>query len=264
MQKKYRLKFHKYHGAGNDFIMVNGLTSNCQLTIAQITFLCNRHLGIGADGLIIIEKSKNADFKMIYFNADGLEGSMCGNGGRSAVSFALREGIVSETSVFEAFDGIHKAIVTENDKAKFQVILTMKNIDTYDFDNKRLIVNTGSPHYVTLTDNLTSIDIYKEGQKIRYDPLFSPHGINVNFMQMIGNDIHLRTYERGVENETLSCGTGVTAAAIAAQLWFGISQPAIYTKGGTLKVKLKKEGNRFVDIFLEGPVQCVFSGEIDI
>lgn len=256
------LNFSKFHGAGNDFILINNFDGDIYLEKNQIFDLCHRNLGIGADGLILIASSQIADFKMIYYNADGNEGSMCGNGGRSAAAYAMCEKIVQDSCVFEAYDGLHKAKVQQIDSKNFHVVLSMKDIESYDFDSKRLIVDTGSPHYVTLTDNLSFYDVKKHGKEIRNDIAIAPNGLNVNFMELINEEIHLRTFERGVENETLSCGTGVTAAAIAANLWFGIQSPSIHTLGGTFKVSLDKKDNVFFNIILEGPVTFVFNGKV--
>jgi diaminopimelate epimerase len=257
-------RFSKYHGAGNDFILINNLEGKIQLKTDQISLLCHRNLGIGADGLILVESSHIADFKMIYYNADGNEGSMCGNGGRSAAAFAMHENIVPENCVFEAYDGLHQAGVQCISPANFHVILSMKEVNSFDLNQNRLLVNTGSPHFVTITDKLASYDVINEGKKIRNDKTISAEGINVNFMELINNEIHMRTYERGVENETLSCGTGVTAVAIAANLWFGTKSPTIHTRGGDFKVRLERDKNRFFNIILEGPVKFVFNGKATI
>ncbi|MDP2237545.1 MAG: diaminopimelate epimerase [Bacteroidales bacterium] len=256
--------FSKYHGAGNDFILINNLEGKIKLTTEQISLLCHRNLGIGSDGLILVESSQVADFKMVYYNADGNEGSMCGNGGRSVAAFAMNEKIVPEKCVFEAFDGLHHAEVQSISPSKFHVTISMKDVNSFDLTQNRLIVNTGSPHYVAVSDKLATHDVVKEGKKIRNDKTISSEGINVNFMELINNEIHMRTYERGVENETLSCGTGVTATAIAANLWFGIKSPVIHTRGGDFKVHLERDENRFFNIILEGPVKFVFNGKATI
>jgi diaminopimelate epimerase len=257
------LNFSKFHGAGNDFILINNFSEKIYLDKDQVFNLCHRNLGIGADGLILINPSQIADFKMVYYNSDGNEGSMCGNGGRSAAAFAMCENIVQSSCEFEAYDGLHHGKVQQLDSKNFHVKLSMIDIQSFDFNSRRLIINTGSPHYVTLTDNLAFYDVKKHGKEIREDLNISSDGINVNFMELINDQIHLRTYERGVENETLSCGTGVTAAAIAANLWYGIDSPAIHTRGGLFKVSLEKKDNKFVNITLEGPVSFVFKGKIN-
>lgn len=259
-----KIAFYKFHGAGNDFIMINLFGCKINLKASDIAHLCDRHLGIGADGLITIEPFQDVDFRMIYYNSDGFEGSMCGNGGRSAAAFAFFEKITGAKSEFLAFDGVHQSFVKQTDEQLFDVEITMKNVENWELADQSLIVNTGSPHYVLKTDKLSDFDVYSNGKRIRYDERFGPKGINVNFMELIGDQIHLRTYERGVENETLSCGTGVTAAAIAASLWYKKDEVCITTKGGVLKVSLTKSKHGFTDIVLKGPVEMVFKGEIDL
>lgn len=256
--------FHKYHGAGNDFILLNNFTGQTHLSSEQIAFICNRHFGVGADGLIEIRRSEHYDFKMIYYNSNGLIGSMCGNGGRAATAFANQQQIVGTACAFEAYDGVHYAQIIENIDNRSVVRLSMKDIEMYDINDNRLIINTGSPHYVAICDNLAAIDIHKSGKKIRYDKSISKEGVNVNFLENTSDGLFLRTYERGVENETLSCGTGVTAAAIAANLWFGTASSVIHTKGGQLKVSLERDGTAFRNITLEGPAEFVFSGQISL
>lgn len=259
-----KLPFQKYHGAGNDFIMVNGLNDNIFLTKEQITFLCNRHLGVGADGLIILQRSEINDFKMEYFNADGNEGSMCGNGGRTVAAYAFNEGLTGSKITFSAFDGEHQAIILDAEKNSFKVKLTMKDAHVRIFNQDFVMVDTGSPHYVCRVDNLAVYDVVTNGKKIRYNTALTQNGLNVNFMEMINNRIFLRTYERGVEDETLSCGTGVTAAAIAASLWNDMDSSEIITRGGTLHVSFKRKGHNFSKIELTGPVMCVFKGTVNI
>lgn len=258
------IKFHKYHGAGNDFILVNCMNFNIILSQDQISFLCNRHLGIGADGLILILPSESHDFKMVYYNSDGNEGSMCGNGGRSVAAFAYNEGLAAEKMKFIAYDGEHEAIILKSDHGSFEVKLSMKDVIIDKFDDTFLLVNTGSPHYVCRVDNLADFDVVQNGRKIRYDNSISNNGINVNFMEKIDNQIYLRTYERGVEDETLSCGTGVTATAIAVSLWYEGEAFEIITLGGNLQVSFKKAGNYFSGIELTGPAKLVFTGNITI
>lgn len=257
-------KFFKYHGTGNDFIVADNRENLYVLSDKQIKLLCDRHFGIGADGLIIIEKSSNADFKMVYFNADGFEGSMCGNGGRCAVAFTHTLNIFKSSTLFEAFDGLHVAqIISSNNKVSM-VKLGMSDVNHWHIDNNQLLVDTGSPHYVCRVNDLETLDIIAAGKQIRYDKTISSHGVNVNFLEKRGNSYHLRTYERGVENETLSCGTGVTAAAIAANLWYGGSAVEINTRGGLLTVTFNKRGNTFTNIILSGPAEMVFSGVFNL
>ncbi|NOU48489.1 MAG: diaminopimelate epimerase [Bacteroidales bacterium] len=259
-----KFSFQKYHGAGNDFIMVNCLTNNIILNQEQISFLCSRHLGIGADGLIKLLPSETHDFSMIYYNADGNEGSMCGNGGRSVAAFAFREGITGKKMKFTAYDGEHEAVILQSSDDCFEVKLSMKDVQVENPDNSFLIVDTGSPHYVGRVDNLADYDVNQFGRSIRFDTILAPEGVNVNFMEKIESQIFLRTYERGVENETLSCGTGVTAAAIAASLWFGGNSHDIITSGGDLHVDFDRTENCFSNIVLIGPVKFVYEGNISI
>ena len=194
------LHFEKYHGSGNDFILVDNRRNKFQFTKEQVATLCHRHFGIGADGLILIEKHPRLDFEMKYFNADGGLGSMCGNGGRCAVKFAAKHRLIRQSARFKAFDGEHEAIFTGEDLIK----LSMLPVEGIEKKDETYILNTGSPHFVKFVDDVAAIDVVNEGKKIRYSQLFSKEGINVNFVAVIGEVIHMRTYERGVEDETLS------------------------------------------------------------
>ncbi|MBK9290689.1 MAG: diaminopimelate epimerase [Bacteroidetes bacterium] len=262
--RPHELKFWKYHGAGNDFIMVDNRQDALDFGPELVRFLCDRHFGIGADGLIRIENAEGCDFRMIYHNSDGLEGSMCGNGGRSAAAFALENGIAPAHSRFLAFDGMHEAWVEKKDNGLFHVRLSMADVAAYQEHGDDLIINTGSPHYIKKVAHVDAVDVNNEGRRIRYDKQISRDGVNVNFVQFEGASLKVRTYERGVECETLACGTGVTASAIANCIWNGITSSHIRTLGGELKVSLLKDGELFRDIYLEGPVQKVFSGSICI
>lgn len=254
--------FKKLHGAGNDFIIMHAPIK--PLSNKLIEMLCHRNFGIGADGLILISKSKEVDFKMEYFNADGFGDSMCGNGGRAAAVFAYLELNGKKNMQFEAIDGLHQAEIIHTEGGSFDVKISMNDITDFDLNDERLIVNTGSPHLVKRCDNLTALDIVKSAAPIRYDKSISEEGVNVNFMQRQNDEIFLRTYEKGVENETLACGTGATAAAIAAALWYDMPTAKIHSKGGDLEVNFRREGNKFTDIWLRGPVQLVFEGSIDL
>jgi diaminopimelate epimerase len=206
-------KFHKYQGAGNDFVMVNNFNEiNADLSNEDIATICHRRFGVGSDGLIILSKSKTHDFIMTYYNSDGYEGSMCGNGGRCAVQFAYDQGLIKEKTIFEAVDGVHEAII----EGENTISLKMSNVDIVKETKLGLFMDTGSPHVMVESKNLASIDVYSKGKKIRNDKIFSPAGTNVNFFEFIDGIIHLRTFERGVEDETLACGTGSVATAIAA------------------------------------------------
>lgn len=252
------------HGAGNDFILVNDTENKIVIDQESIAKLCSRRLGIGADGFILIRPSEMADFRMVYFNSDGFEGSMCGNGGRAAAVFAYLEGLSSENTVFEAIDGVHKSQVNRKSENIYDVTLTMQDVYAVDSTEDQLITNTGSPHLVLLNDNVSALDVVSEGRKIRNESRFNPSGINVNFLENSEKGFFLRTYERGVEDETLSCGTGVTAAAIAVHLWFGIENVTIITKGGDFNVFLKKDDEGYKNIVLRGPVENVFEGTINL
>lgn len=259
-----KLTFYKYQGTGNDFIMVDNRTSVLSKNDTNlIRFLCDRRLGIGADGLILLENPDNMgeDFKMVYFNADGNESSMCGNGGRCLVAFAEFLGIITDKAAFTAIDGFHEAVI-ENDL----VGLKMMNVEGIEARENALFLNTGSPHHVFFSDEVDTLDVKKEGATIRYSEAYaSKGGTNVNFgAQVDESTFKVRTYERGVEDETLSCGTGVTAVAIAAYASGKTTASAVQltTPGGELSVRFTPEGNKFSDIWLTGPAKQVFKGEI--
>lgn len=261
---KQRFRFYKYHGTGNDFIVADNRNGQYNLSAEQVKLLCDRHFGIGADGLILIENNSKADFKMVYFNADGFEGSMCGNGGRCAVAFAHSLNIINTSTLFEAYDGLHAAQIVNSNEKVTMVELGMSDIKHWHVDENRLLVDTGSPHYVCRVEDLQIVDIMARGAQIRHDKTVSSQGVNVNFLEKSGNNFQLRTYERGVENETLSCGTGVTAAAIAANLWYGGNNFEIKTQGGMLTVTFNKLDETFTNIVLSGPAEFVFSGTVNI
>ena len=258
-----KLHFHKYQGTGNDFIIIDNRDLFFPKSDSNlISNLCDRRFGIGADGLILLEPSEDQDFKMVYFNADGFEGSMCGNGGRCIVAYAHRLGIIKNETMFDAIDGLHYAII--NDK-----IVSLKMIDVTEIEvaNTHTFLNTGSPHHINFYDNISDIDVKKLGSKIRYGAPYFEEGTNVNFVEQVSeNTFKIRTYERGVENETLACGTGVTAVAIAAnKIKKTINQMIkIEATGGQLEVSFQKEGDTYTNIFLKGPAQFIFEGNIII
>ncbi len=255
-------RFYKYQGTGNDFVMIDD--RNLQFPINQqlIENLCDRHFGIGADGLILLQNVVDYDFKMVYFNADGREGSMCGNGGRCVVRFAEFLGLFKEKTTFIAIDGVHEATTTDE-----AVALKMGDVGEIQTNNDYDFMNTGSPHYVAFVEDIELVDVKPKGQEIRYSKAFVPSGTNVNFVQKLDqNTVYVRTYERGVEDETYSCGTGVTAAALSTHLKYGLSSPInIITKGGKLRVSFERNNtkNTFHDIYLIGPAVQVFEGEIN-
>lgn len=254
--------FFKYQGTGNDFIIFDNRETKIRFTAEQVKKMCNRHFGIGADGLMLLENQQGADFKMVYYNSDGNQSTMCGNGGRCIARFAHRLGIVGETAHFIAIDGKHTAHIH-----KHFVSLKMNNVVGIEQIEKDFYLNTGSPHYVKVVKNVKNYNVYEEGKKIRNSERFKKEGTNVNFIEKIKGVLHVRTYERGVEDETLSCGTGVTAAALtAAHLnYFTDNHCLINTPGGELKVKYHKgEDNHFNEIWLEGPAEFVFEGGIDV
>ncbi len=260
-----KISFYKYHGTGNDFVMLDGRSKKFVMpSEKQINHLCHRQFGIGADGLIVVTKSKKADFEMLYFNADGKPGSMCGNGGRCTIAFAKELGLIKNKTQFLAYDGLHEGAIDK----KGEVTLKMSDVKGIDAKGHDFELNTGSPHYIIFAKDIGKIDVFKEGQKIRYNKVYTSNGINVNFVEIKNNELFVRTYERGVENETLSCGTGVTAAAIAfAKLEKKKKSYAvnIQTPGGNLKVSFKtKDHNHFSEIQLTGPATQVYQGQINI
>ena len=258
--ENHHINFSKFHGAGNDFIMINAIKNEIVLSEELIFKMCDRRTGIGADGLIILMHSDNHDFRMRYYNCDGKESTFCGNGGRCIAAFAHQQGIIKNEATYEAVDGIHKAKVTETSSNEYLVELTMRDILSYKLDDNSLLIDTGSPHYVKKVMNLVSMDVNAEGAKIRYDKNISSDGVNVDFLLNDNGNIHIRTYERGVENETLACGTGVTASAMAAALWYGGNNIDIYTQIAKLNVRFDKDENTFKNVVLTGPAAHVFDG----
>lgn len=259
------IQFEKYQGNGNDFIIVDNRDDALKLSSETIRKLCDRHFGIGADGLIILKKSREYDFEMEYYNSDGNLSSMCGNGGRCLAAFAYFKDIPNgKEMIFEAFDGVHKAkIIEELVKAKIcDVSLEMTDVSDVQFNGRYYFLDTGSPHYVEFVDKVAEINVVIEGRKTRYSEPFSPGGTNVNFVEISGDRIFVRTYERGVEDETLSCGTGVTASAIAAYLETGRKDFKIHTTGGDFRVDFEEENGKFNSVWLKGPAEMVFRGNI--
>jgi diaminopimelate epimerase len=252
------LYFHKYQGTGNDFVMIDNRSHHFPKNQKWIAHLCHRRFGIGADGLILIENVENYDFRMIYYNANGLEGSMCGNGGRCAVAFAKSLGIFEKETTFLAVDGEHFAKI-EGDLVHLQ----MKEVDTIEQNPDYFFLDTGSPHYVEFVKNLTNYDVFGKGQAIRYNERFKEKGTNVNFVEILDeNTLQVRTYERGVEDETYSCGTGVTASVLAYSLQMPRSPILVKVLGGELQISYQKEGSLYKNIFLIGTAQKVFEGQI--
>ena len=257
------IPFYKYQGTGNDVVILDNRAGNfTQLTSVQIAYLCDRRFGIGADGLMMLQLKDGYDFEMLYYNADGNEGSMCGNGGRCLVAFAKQMGVIDKTAAFLATDGFHEAVVKENG----WVELKMKDVHSIEKSDDHVVLNTGSPHYIRWEKDIAKTAVYDEGKRIRNSSPFAKEGINVNFVQVHEDALSVRTYERGVEAETLSCGTGVTAAAIAASSpTIGQQEQKILTPGGELKVKFEKiSDSSFENIWLCGPATFVFSGTIEL
>ncbi|CAL65602.1 diaminopimelate epimerase [Christiangramia forsetii] len=259
-----KLKFYKYQGTGNDFVMIDNRDKEVSKNDTKlINHLCDRKFGIGADGLILLENSEDPedDFKMVYFNADGNESSMCGNGGRCLVAFANFLGIIKDSARFTAIDGVHKASI-EGDV----VSLKMQNVESISENEDFIFLDTGSPHHILFTENVNKVDIKKEGSAIRYSERYKANnGTNVNFVEAIAKDtFSVRTYERGVEDETLSCGTGVTAVALAAfkSSKTNSNKVKLVTPGGKLSVSFKETEKGFSDVWLSGPAEFVFKGEI--
>lgn len=256
------IHFYKYQGAGNDFIIIDNRSTQIQLSTTQIAFLCDRRFGIGGDGLMLLQSLPEADFEMVYYNADGNESTMCGNGGRCIAAFANRLGIVEKEMHFKAVDGMHQAIILENNI----VALHMQDVAGIEFKDEIAILDTGSPHYIKRVADVKGVDVFNEGRAIRNQEAFQPKGINVNFVAEDATGLIIRTYERGVEEETLACGTGVTAAAIASvKRNIGTFEIPVTAMGGNLSVTFeKKTDNTAENIILTGPATLVFEGDIVI
>lgn len=267
-----KIRFDKYQGTGNDFVIIDQ-TIHPYLSHSEkdkIQSICDRRFGIGADGLILVESDKDYDYRMVYFNADGSESTMCGNGGRCIAAFARKHEITTDSqATFVAIDGVHEAIV---DLKESITQLKMKNVTDVIIEPNRYILDTGSPHYVTFVEDIDDIDVPVTGKAIRYSSRFAEKGINVNFVEDRGDYIIVATYERGVEDETYSCGTGVVASAMSYFLKnedrFNHSQVTvpIQSKGGNLEVRFEydKEQKLFHDVWLMGPATFVYSGVIEI
>lgn len=256
-----KLTFYKYQGTGNDFVMID----NRQKTFPKKDFnlvssLCDRRFGIGADGLILLEGDQDSGFGMVYYNADGNEGSLCGNGGRCFVTFAKHLGLIDDKMIFTAADGVHTASINGD-------IVNLKMQDVSDIRKKpnAIFLDTGSPHHVQLVQELSDFQVYKEGARLRYG-IYGKPGSNINFVEPSQNgSFAVRTYERGVEDETLSCGTGVTAVALALHSIGRLqrNEANIQTQGGELKVTFNINDGKYTDVYLIGPAKLVYKGEIE-
>lgn len=258
-------QFFKYQGTGNDFIVADNRDGRYSgLTTDQIRRLCDRRFGVGADGLMLLGTHEGYDFEMTYFNADGRAGTMCGNGGRCIVKFAYQLGIHREKYHFLAVDGPHDAEIDTDGT----VSLRMKDVDRIQKVHGDFVLNTGSPHYIKLVNDVMDLDVYKKGRDIRYSKDYEEEGINVNFVEQLEDVDHIlvRTYERGVEDETYSCGTGVTAAALVCyHNENGFNDVAVKTLGGNLSVEYDRlEEDKYTNIWLCGPAQLVYEGEVVI
>ena len=255
------IHFYKYQATGNDFVVIDNRTAKYSFSKEQIELICHRKFGVGADGLMLIEKDSALDFNLVYFNSDGSQ-SLCGNGSRAAVRMASALGIVNGKASFNAYDGAHMAELLPNGIVK----LKMNKVEKTETIGADVFINTGSPHFIREVDAVGNYPVFEEGKSIRYSDNFKPGGTNVNFVQhMKDNAIFVRTYERGVENETLSCGTGVVASALAASLKGYKSPISVKTLGGDLSVEFKSGLNgTFTDIYLIGPAKLVFEGDLEL
>lgn len=251
------INFYKYHGAGNDFIMIDG-RDGIEISTEQVALMCHRRFGIGADGLIILGDSDTMDFTMTYYNSDGRESTMCGNGGRCIVAFAEYLGIFTGECIFDAIDGVHKATSLGDGRISLQMIDVEKVLRVED----GIQLDTGSPHLVVFVDDVDAVDVKKEGAHLRYNATYKSEGINVNFVEIRQEALHVRTYERGVEDETYACGTGVTASVIASLHEGKIDKDsvAVHVVGGDLRVSCVKHNDLYTEVYLEGPTAHVYKG----
>jgi diaminopimelate epimerase len=259
-----QLEFYKYQGTGNDFVMIDNRSKTFPKENTElVAHLCNRRFGIGADGLILLETDTETDFRMVYYNSDGNLSSMCGNGGRCLVAFAKKLNLIQTETTFVATDGLHYATVADDGIVSLQMIdvAAIKNTSEYSY------LNTGSPHHVQLVDNLEQFNVKENGAAIRYGNLYGKEGSNINFVKKINeNTFSLRTYERGVEDETLACGTGATAVAIAMNAigQTNLNVINLNVEGGKLTVSFEKGNGKYTNVFLKGPAEFVFKGTIAI
>ena len=255
-------EFEKYHGTGNDFILINDNSKKFPTKDFEIIrWLCDRKFGIGSDGLIVIRDHKEFDFEMVYFNSDGIEGSLCGNGSRCAVAYGINNGFLNQNVVFQAIDGIHYA--SAESKGMFSI--SFNDLNLVEQNSESVFLDTGSPHHIEIVNDLKLINVKEKGSSIRYRSKYREEGVNVNFVEKVGHDLFkLRTYERGVEDETLSCGTGAVAASLAVHFLKLTSTNRVFieTLGGTLEVKFELDFGTYREIHLIGPAKKVFSGKI--
>jgi diaminopimelate epimerase len=260
-----KISFQKYQGTGNDFVIVdNRKKEYSSLTASHIRHICDRRFGVGCDGLMLLNEKEGYDFEMKYFNADGRESSMCGNGGRCLVKYAYELGIHKNVYHFLAADGLHEAEIDTDGT----VSLKMQDVNHVSKFHGDFLLNTGSPHYIKLVNDVMNVDVFKKGRDVRYSKEFEQDGINVNFVEQLPDEdkILVRTYERGVEDETWSCGTGVTAAAlICYHNENGFNDVEVKTLGGTLSVEFDRvDDNHYTNIWLSGPAEKIFEGTIEL
>jgi diaminopimelate epimerase len=260
-----KIKFYKYQGAGNDFILVDNRKNTVDHHNPKlIARFCDRRFGIGGDGMMFLQDKAGYDFEMVYYNADGQPSSMCGNGGRCIVAFAKFLGIIKNETDFLAVDGPHHAKISDSGD---WVSLQMIDVSEISIDGDAYVLNTGSPHYVKLVSDLEGKDVYHDGHAIRNNDTYKAKGINVNFVEPLNDGYFVRTFERGVEDETYACGTGVTAVALAMAKHnhkTGKLNTPIKVLGGNLNIRFETDGKNFSNIFLEGPAVQVFEGETNI
>ena len=258
-----KINFSKYNGAGNDFILIDDRKNFIVDNKSLIRYLCDRHFGVGADGLIILKESNNYDFEILHYTSDGNLGSLCGNGSRCAVLFAYNKNIIGRKTVFKAFDGIHSAEILDDELIKMEM-----NVNSDIVSNSYgTWLDTGSPHLVIEKDDIDKLDVNNEGRLIRYSDFYKKEGVNVNFIEKISDDqFKIRTYERGVENETLACGTGSTASAICMNFLGRTKSGKITMKcrGGDLNVQFNSSNKGFEEISITGPAKLVFDGTIKV
>ncbi|GAB4375755.1 MAG: diaminopimelate epimerase [Salibacteraceae bacterium] len=253
------IHFYKYQGAGNDFIIIDDRNQSLNpVDTDLVTSMCDRHFGVGADGLMLLRNHPTCSFEMIYFNADGSSGSLCGNGARCIVAFARSQGLIDEHCRFAAADGEHEAVYVGDDVVSIRMrdVYEVSEVSGYSF------VDTGSPHVVIFVSDLSKPGLMDEARNIRYSEPFAKEGVNVNFVSAHQNLLEIRTYERGVEDETLACGTGVTAAAIVAHKRFGVVPPVrVKAKGGDLTVSFDHDNGAYTNVWKTGPAKLVFEGK---
>ena len=258
-----KMEFYKYHGTGNDFVIFDNRSGLFpKEDVKLVRKVCDRRFGVGGDGLMLLEEAEGFDFKMIYFNADGCPGSMCGNGGRCLVSFAHSLGLFENKTTFLA-NGERYTANIEHDR----VSLDMLDVEGIRTNDKHVFLDTGSPHHVQFEENLKDFDVFGVGRRIRYGEPYNEAGSNVNFVEQVDQStFQVRTYERGVEDETLSCGTGVTAVALASYFLGKTKSETlkIQTEGGDLEVSFKARNGKFTDIVLAGPATFVYKGIIKV